>query len=61
MLGRCYFYPLISTFSTYCGLPSPAPENLPAATHVANEVICLSKHHELSQKDVDRVINLIIK
>ena len=61
VLGRRYFYPLISSFSTYCGLPSAAPENLPAATRVANEVICLPMHHELSQKDVDRVINLIIK
>lgn len=58
--GRRYFYPLISTFNTYCGLPSATPENLPEATRVANEVICLPMHHALSKEDVDRVIKQII-
>lgn len=61
VLGRRYFYPLISTFSTYRGLPSAAPENLPVATKVANEVICLPMHHELSNEDIDRVLSLIVK
>jgi len=61
VLGRRYFYPLISTFSTYRGLPSAAPENLPNATRVANEVICLPMHHQLSADDIDRVLQLIVK
>ena len=61
IMGRRYFYPLISTFSTYCGLPSAAPENLPNATRIANEVICLPMHHELTEEDVNRVIDTIIK
>jgi dTDP-4-amino-4,6-dideoxygalactose transaminase len=61
IFGRRYFYPLISSFSTYCGLPSAAPENLPVATRIANEVICLPIHHELSDIDVERVINEIIR
>lgn len=61
VLGRRYFYPLISTFSTYRGLPSAAPENLPVATKVANEVICLPMHHVLSKEDLERTINCIIK
>ena len=60
VLGRRYFYPLISTFSTYRGLPSAAPENLPVATRIANEVICLPIHHGLSEVDVDRIIDLIV-
>ena len=60
VLGRRYFYPLISTFSTYRGLPSANPENLPVATRIANEVICLPMHHELTQQDLERVINCII-
>lgn len=60
ILGRRYFYPLISTFSTYRGLPSAAPENLPVATKIANEVICLPMHHELSQEDLNRIIDLIV-
>ena len=59
ILGRRYFYPLISNFSTYCGLPSAAPENLPVATRIANEVVCLPMHHGLSEEDVDRVCKLI--
>ena len=60
ILGRRYFYPLISTFSTYRGLPSAAPEILPVATKVANEVICLPMHHELKKKDVERIIKQIV-
>ena len=61
VLGRRYFYPLISNFSTYRGLPSAAPENLPVATKIANEVICLPMHHELSESDVERVLSYFVK
>lgn len=61
ILGRRYFYPLISTFSTYCGLPSAAPENLPVATQIANEVICLPMHHELSEEDTSKILGLIVE
>lgn len=61
VLGRRYFYPLISTFSTYKGLPSASPENLPVATRLANEVICLPMHHGLSEEDVERVCRIIIQ
>ena len=60
VLGRRYFYPLISTFNTYRGLPSATPENLPNATRIANEVICLPIHQDLSAEDVERTIELII-
>ncbi|MBO5539828.1 MAG: DegT/DnrJ/EryC1/StrS family aminotransferase [Muribaculaceae bacterium] len=56
ILGRRYFYPLISTFSTYRGLPSARRENLPMATKMAEEVICLPMHHQLSKEDIDRII-----
>ena len=61
VLGRRYFYPLISTFSTYRGLPSAASDNLPVATKMANEVICLPMHHALSENDIQKVINCIIE
>lgn len=59
--GRRYFYPLISSFSTYCGLESARPENLPNATRIANEVICLPMHHELTDNDMNTILNCIIK
>ena len=56
VLGRRYFYPLISEFSTYCSLPSSNPANLPVANKMANEVICLPMHHELSEEDITRIL-----
>lgn len=61
VLGRRYFYPLISTFTTYRGLPSAAPENLPQAHKMADSVICLPMHHALSEEDIERIINCITK
>ena len=59
VLGRRYFYPLISEFSTYRGLPSATKENLPIAHKLANTVLCLPMHHDLSEKDIERTINII--
>lgn len=60
VLGRRYFYPLISTFAPYRDLPSASADNLPVATRMADEVICLPMHHRLSEADVDRIINLVV-
>lgn len=59
ILGRRYFYPLISHFSTYRGLPSAAESNLPVATRMANEVICLPMHHNLTDDEVSAIVSLI--
>ena len=61
ILGRRYFYPLISTFTTYRGLESANPNNLPNAHKMAEEVICLPMYHALSEEDVERIIEQIIK
>ena len=61
VLGRRYFYPLISTFSTYKGLESANSENLPKAHKMAETVICLPMHHSLSEDDIQRILALIIK
>ena len=61
ILGRRYFYPLISEFSTYRGLESARPENLPNAHKMADTVICLPMHHALTDDDVERVLNVIKK
>ena len=60
VLGRRYFYPLISEFSTYRGLESARPENLPNAHKMANSVLCLPMHHGLSEDDIQRILDLII-
>jgi dTDP-4-amino-4,6-dideoxygalactose transaminase len=59
ILGRRYFFPLISTFEPYRDLKSAKKENLPVAHKIADEVICLPIFADLSLEDVDRVIDLI--
>lgn len=61
VFGRRYFYPLISDFTTYRGLPSASPDNLPVATRMAQQVICLPIHHALTDEDVSRVIESVRK
>ena len=59
--GRRYFYPLISEFSTYRGLESSRPENLPNAHMMADIVICLPMHHALTKEEIDKIIMVISK
>ena len=59
--GRRYFYPLISEFSTYRGLESSRPENLPNAHMMADTVICLPMHHALSEEEIDKIKNTIFR
>jgi len=58
---RRYFYPLISNFSPYNSLDSAAPENLPVANKVADEVICLPIYPELKLTRVAEIATLIKK
>jgi dTDP-4-amino-4,6-dideoxygalactose transaminase len=57
--ARRYFYPLISSFPMYRGLPSAAAENLPVATRLALRVICLPLYPTMTQADVERVVAVI--
>ena len=59
--SRRYFYPLISNFSTYRGLPSAHKENLPSGNKIADEVLCLPMHHALSEEDIQRILTFFIK
>ncbi len=56
---RRYFHPLISEFPMYRGMPSAAAANLPVATAVAREVLCLPIYPDLSDADQDRVIEAL--
>lgn len=59
ILGRRYFYPVISEFVTYKGLKSAKKENLPVAHKLADSVICLPMYADLTDEDVDRVIEVV--
>ena len=57
--GRRYFYPLISSFSTYKGLDSAKPENLPVAEKIAEQVVCLPIYPELKISQIKEIIKYI--
>lgn len=60
VLVRRYFYPLISSFPMYAQLASSSKENLPVATEVASQVICLPIYPALRDDQVERVVSLIV-
>jgi dTDP-4-amino-4,6-dideoxy-D-glucose transaminase len=59
-LGRRYFFPLISSFNMYKSLPSAATENLPVATKIASQVLCLPIYPALEMCHVDNIAEIII-
>ncbi|WP_058361191.1 DegT/DnrJ/EryC1/StrS family aminotransferase [Xanthomonas translucens] len=59
ILVRRYFYPLISDFPMYRGLPSAAPAGLPVARQASERVLCLPIYPGLSAGDVETIANLI--
>ena len=61
IFGRRYFYPLITEFTTYRGLPSADPSNLPNAHRMANSVICLPMYNGLKESDIERILSVIVK
>ena len=56
---RRYFYPLISDFPMYRGLPSAHRENLPVATSAARQVLCLPIYPDLEMSVVDEIVRFI--
>ena len=59
IFGRRYFYPLISTLNPYKEYPSATPSNLPIATKMADQVLCLPMYHALTEHEVESIINCI--
>ena len=57
--ARRYFYPLITDFPMYRGLPSAQRDNLPAATQAAARVLCLPIYPALTDGDVERVVAIL--
>ena len=59
IFARRYFFPLISEFPMYRGLPSAHRENLPVATKMASQVLCLPIFPAMSADELRRVIEVI--
>lgn len=56
---RRYFYPLISDFSMYRGLPSAQRSNLRTAEDVAGKILCLPIYPALTHQQQAHVIDAI--
>lgn len=59
IFARRYFYPLISEYPIYRGMPSAHRDNLPIASRTAEQVLCLPIYPGLSAQDQQRIIEII--
>ncbi len=59
--ARRYFYPLISSFPMYSGLPSANKRNLQVADGVAESVLCLPIFTDLTKSQIDQIVDIIEK
>ena len=59
IFGRRYFYPLISQFPTYRGLPSSGKNNLKVASSVAKQVLCLPIYPDLSDENLRLIVDVL--
>ncbi len=61
VLGRRYFYPLISNLAVYRSLESAASSHLPVANKIADSVICLPMYAGLTKEEAERVVAQIVQ
>lgn len=59
IMTRRYFYPLISNFPMYRGLPSASETLLPLANKVADEILCLPIFPQLEYDEQDKIVAII--
>ncbi len=59
IFARRYFFPLISDFPMYRGLPSAAPDKLPHARRISRSVLCLPIFPDLEDADIERILDLV--
>jgi dTDP-4-amino-4,6-dideoxygalactose transaminase len=56
---RRYFYPLITEFPMYRGLPSANRDNLPTASAASAQVLCLPIYPDLPMAVVEEIGRII--
>jgi dTDP-4-amino-4,6-dideoxygalactose transaminase len=60
IFARRYFYPLISDFPMYRGLPSAQRNNLPVAAEMSSKILCLPIYPDMSMEDIESIVNSIL-
>ena len=58
--ARRYFYPLISEFPMYRGLPSAVPGNLPTAHKISSQILCLPIYPTIDKASIKLITEIII-
>ena len=59
VISRKYFYPLCSDYNCYRHIPTANTQNLPIASKVVKEVLCLPLYGALELGDVEKICQLI--
>ncbi|USN53979.1 MAG: DegT/DnrJ/EryC1/StrS family aminotransferase [Candidatus Nomurabacteria bacterium] len=57
IFSRRYFYPLISKIPLYENLATTKAAQLPVASKISEQVLCLPLYHDLSDSDFTRIIS----
>lgn len=57
--SRRYFFPLVSEFPMYRGIPSSKPTNLSSAHDISRKVLCLPIYPDLELETIDKIVSLI--
>ena len=60
IFARRYFYPLITDFPMYQGLPSANRHNLPVATDAAQKILCLPIYPALDDAQIHSITDLLV-
>lgn len=61
IIARKYFYPLTNSFDCYKEQPGFDPDATPVANYIAQRVLTLPLYADLSEEDVDRICDVILK
>ena len=59
IITRKYFYPLCSSYPCYAAFSSARPENLPVASRIARQILCLPLYGDMDVTVIDRVCGVI--
>lgn len=57
--ARRYFYPLISDFPTYRGLPTSVPSQLKVSDEISKEVLCLPIFPDLDLNTQNKIVSVL--
>ena len=61
IIARKYFYPLTNDISCYKDYPTSGADKTPVAKYIADRVLTLPLYADLSQENIDKICDIILK